>query len=262
MALGGVIQLDTVDLGWSLGIMAIAVALSRWQRLGLETQLVSATGRSLLQLLVVGYVISAIFALNHPIPVLGIIAIMLSIAAKVTENRITGKLKGLFPLIWLSLFVSSGLTLSYTLILIIQPEIWYSPQYLIPLAGMILGNSMNSASLSGERLSSAISQNSLEVETYLCLGATPSQAIASYRKEAIRLSLIPTLNQMMVVGIVSLPGMFTGQVLAGSDPLNAASYQILILFMIAFTNIITAILVTEGVYHKCFNQQAQLIIHR
>ncbi|MGB5592453.1 MAG: iron export ABC transporter permease subunit FetB [Crocosphaera sp.] len=258
--MAGVIELDLLDLGWSLGIMAIAIVLSNWQRLGLEGQLLLATGRSLLQLLVVGYVITAIFELNHPLPVLGILGVMLTIAAKVTSNRIPHQGKGLFPLVWVSLLVSSGLTLSYALSLIIQPETWYSPQYLIPLAGMILGNAMNSASLSGERLFNAISHNQREVETYLCLGATPQQAIANYRKEAIRISLIPTLNQMMVVGIVSLPGMFTGQVLGGSDPLNAASYQILILFMIMLTNILTSILVTEGVYRQCFNQQAQLII--
>jgi putative ABC transport system permease protein len=256
---GGVIELDLLDLGWSLGIMAIAIILSNWQRLGLEGQLLLATGRSLLQLLVVGYVITAIFELNHPLPVLGILGVMLTIAAKVTSNRIPHRGKGLFPLVWVSLLVSSGLTLSYVLSLIIQPETWYSPQYLIPLSGMILGNAMNSASLSGERLLNTIYHNQREVETYLCLGATPQQAITNYRKEAIRVSLIPTLNQMMVVGIVSLPGMFTGQVLGGSDPLNAASYQILILFMIMLTNILTAILVTEGVYRQCFNEQAQLI---
>lgn len=259
--MGGVIELDLLDLGWSLGIMAIAVILSKWQRLGLEGQLILATGRSLLQLLAVGYVIAAIFELNHPIPVLVILGVMLTIATQVTRNRIPRKGKGFFPLIWGSLLVSSGLTLSYALALIIQPDTWYSPQYLIPLAGMILGNAMNSASLSGERLITAISHNQLEVETYLCLGATPKEAIAHYRKEAIRVSLIPTLNQMMVVGLVSLPGMFTGQVLGGTEPLNAASYQILILFMIMLTNILTAILVTEGVYRRCFNEQAQLTIN-
>ena len=258
--MGSVIELDLLDLGWSLGIIAIAVALSNWQKLGLESQLLVATGRSLLQLLVLGYVIAAIFELNHPIFVLGILAVMLSIAAKVTSNHIPHKHKGFFPLIWGSLLVSSGLTLCYALSLIIQPDTWYSPQYLIPLTGMILGNAMNSASLSGERLIKDITHNQREVETYLCLGATPQQAIAHYRKEAIRISLIPTLNQMMVVGLVSLPGMFTGQVLGGSDPLNAVSYQILILFMIMLTNILTAILITEGIYRQCFNEQAQLIV--
>ncbi|MEM8780339.1 MAG: iron export ABC transporter permease subunit FetB, partial [Cyanobacteria bacterium P01_G01_bin.49] len=184
--MGSVIELDILDLGWSLGIIAIAIALSRWQQLDLEGQLLLATGRSLLQLLVVGYVIAAIFALDSPFAVLGIIAVMLIIAAKVTRNRIFLKGKGLFALIWGSLLVSSGLTLSYALILIIQPETWYAPQYLIPLAGMILGNAMNSAALSGERLVNAISHNQREVETYLCLGATPKQATATYRKEAIR----------------------------------------------------------------------------
>lgn len=256
----GVIELDPIDLGWSLGIMAIAIVLSNWQRLDLAGQLFIATGRSLLQLLVVGYIIAAIFELNHPLPVLGILGVMLTIATQVTRNRIKQKAKGLFGLIWGSLFISSGLTLSYALIFIIQPDTWYSPQYLIPLAGMIFGNAMNSASLSGERLISAIDHNQREIETYLCLGATPQQAIANYRKDAIRVSLIPTLNQMMVVGLVSLPGMFTGQVLGGTDPLNAASYQILILFMIMLTNILTAIFVTEGVYRQCFNEQAQLTI--
>jgi putative ABC transport system permease protein len=254
----GFIELDFLDLGWALGMVGIAAALSRWQRLGLAGQLLLAAGRSLLQLLVVGYILAAIFALNHPLPVLGILGVMLTVAAIAARNRIGQKIAGLLPLVWGSLLISSALTLSYTIAFIIQPETWYAPQYLIPLAGMILGNATNSASLGGERLASAIQKNHLEVEAHLCLGATPKQAIVSYQKEAIRASMIPTINQMMVVGIVSLPGMFTGQVLAGIDPLDAVSYQILILFAIALTNILAAILVTEGVYRRFFNENAQL----
>lgn len=254
------IKLDFLDLGWSLGIIAMAVVLSSWQRLGLEGQLIFAAGRSLLQLLVVGYILAIIFAINNPLAVLGILGVMLTIAAIVARNRIGKKIKGILPVVWGALFVSSALTLSYTIAIIIRPETWYSPQYLIPLAGMILGNAMNGASLAGERLASLISQNRLEVETHLCLGATPKEAIAAYRQEAIRISLIPTLNQMMVVGIVSLPGMFTGQVLAGVDPFDAASYQILILFAIALTNLLTAVLVAEGVYRRFFNANAQLTL--
>ncbi|MBF2019124.1 MAG: iron export ABC transporter permease subunit FetB [Hydrococcus sp. C42_A2020_068] len=254
------ITLDFIDLGWSLGIIGIAVVLSSWQRLGLEGQLIFAAARSLLQLLVVGYIIAIIFALNNPIAVLGILGVMVTVAAIVARNRIGKKTKGMLPIIWGSLFVSSALSLSYIIILIVRPVTWYSPQYLIPLAGMVLGNAMNGASLAGERLASLISHNRLEVETYLCLGATPKQAIVAYRQEAIRISLIPTLNQMLVVGIVSLPGMFTGQVLAGVDPVDAASYQILILFAIALTNLLAALLVAEGVYRRFFNQNAQLTL--
>jgi putative ABC transport system permease protein len=253
------IELDSADLALSLGLVAMAIAFSRWQRLELEGQLLLATGRTIVQLLVVGYILTIVFAVNQPGLVLGIGAIMLTIAAKVASNRISEQQKGLLPIIWLSLLVSSTLTLSYALAVILRPEPWYAPQYLIPLLGMVLGNAMNSAALAGERLATALAQNRLEVETHLCLGATAKQAIQAWQKEGIRVSLIPTLNQMMVVGLVSLPGMFTGQVLSGSHPLNAASYQILILLMIAVTNLLTAWLVTEGVYRRFFNNKVQLV---
>lgn len=254
--MGEFIQLDTGDLGWALGLIALAIALSRWQNLQLEGQLLVGTGRTILQLLVVGYVIEAVFALDHPLPVFGLVLVMLTVAAIAAKNRL--REMGNLPLMWGSIFLSFSLPLAYVLIFILQPERWYEPQYLIPLAGMMLGNAMNSASLAGERLGSRIKSSRLEIETQLCLGATPKQAIAAYRIEAIRASLIPTINSMMIVGLVSLPGMFTGQVLAGTDPLNAASYQILILFMIAVTNLISTSLVTEGIYRQFFNDAAQL----
>lgn len=252
------IALDPGDLIYALGLIGAAIALSRWQGLGLEGQFAIATGRAVLQLLVVGYLIAAIFALDHPLPVLAILFVMVSIAAIVARNRIDPKLKDLIFPVWGSILLGTLLTLGYVLALIVQPSPWYSPQYFIPLAGMMLGNAMNSAALTGERLMSLIEQNQLVVETHLCLGATPRQAIAPFRKDAIRVGLIPVLNQMLVVGIVSLPGMFTGQVLAGSDPLNAASYQILILLSIAFSNLLTALLVVEGVFSRCFNRNFQL----
>jgi putative ABC transport system permease protein len=254
-----IVELNLTDLVPVLGIIGAAIALSMWQRLELEGQFFFAAGRSLLQLMVVGYILAFVFALKN-IGIVGLILlVMLTIAAIVTRNSIGKKIQGLLPVVWLSLFVSSFLTLSYTIAVIIQPEIWYEPQYVIPLMGMLLGNAMNSASVSGERLVSTINNNHLAIETHLSLGATPKGAIETYRQEAIRAGLIPTLNQMMVVGLVSLPGMFTGQVLAGIDPLDAASYQILILFAIALTNTIAAVLVSEGVYRSFFNANSQLV---
>jgi len=254
------IQLDAIDLVLALGLIGISIALSVWQKLGLEVQYIFAAGRSILQLMVVGYILAIIFELNDPIAVLFVLGIMLTIAAIVAKNRISKKIKGLFAIVWGSLFASSFLTLSYTISAIVQPETWYQPQYLIPIAGMVFGHAINGASLAGERLVSNLNNHRLEIETYLCLGATPKQAITAYRKEAIRIGIIPTLNQMMVVGMVSLPGMFTGQVLAGGDPLEAASYQILILFVLATANLFTVFLVSEGIYRQCFNQDIQLVL--
>lgn len=255
----GLIELDLWDLALALGMMALSIGLSAWERLGLEWTLALATGRTLLQLLVVGYILAFVFALNNPWAVLAILLVMLTIAAIVARNRIGKKIPRVLPLVWGSIFISTVLTLGYTTILVIQPASWYEPQYLIPLAGIVLGNSMNGAAIAGERLASIINTSSLEIETHLSLGATPKQAVTQYRKDAIKAGLIPTINSMMVVGIVTLPGIITGQLLSGIDPLAAASYQILIMFMLAFTNLVTTILVTQGLYRQFFNSAAQLI---
>ena len=257
--MNNLIALDTTDLVLCLGLIGIAIALSLWRKLGLEKQLAYGAVRSLMQLIAIGYILDLVFAVDNWLVVLGILSVMIAIASVVTRNRIDQKLPGLLATVILSLVASSAFTLGYVILLIVQPERWYEPQYLIPLAGMLFGNAMNGASLAGDRLLNAIKQNRLEIETHLCLGATGKQAIASYQKEAIRTGLIPTLNNMVVMGLVSLPGMFTGQVLAGSNPRDAASYQILILFAIVLVNLITAILITEGIYRKFFNQDEQLI---
>lgn len=240
-------------------MIGIAIALSLWQKLALEKQLAYSAARSLMQLIAIGYILDIVFAIGNWWAVLTILGLMLTIATIVTRNRIDQKLKGLLSTVAISLVGSSLFTLAYVIFLVVQPDRWYEPQYIIPLAGMLFGNAMNSASLAGDRLLNSINQNRLEIETHLCLGATPYQAIATYKKEAIRTGLIPVLNNMVVVGLVSLPGMFTGQVLGGSDPLDAASYQILILFAIVLTNIISTLLVTEGIYKSFFNQDDQLI---
>ncbi|MEL6494265.1 MAG: iron export ABC transporter permease subunit FetB [Cyanobacteria bacterium J06623_7] len=254
------IALDSLDLLLCLGLIGIAIALSLWRRLGLEKQLAYSAFRSLMQLIAIGYILDIVFAIDNWLVVLAILGIMIAIAALVTRNRIDQKLKGLLPTVIISLVASSAFTLAYIILLIVQPDKWYEPQYLIPLAGMLFGNAMNGASLAGERLLNSIQQNRLEIETYLSLGATGKQAIASYQKAAIRTGLIPTLNNMVVMGLVSLPGMFTGQVLGGSNPRDAASYQILILFAIVLVNLITTVLITEGIYRRFFNQREQLIL--
>ncbi|MEP0886582.1 iron export ABC transporter permease subunit FetB [Trichocoleus sp. ST-U3] len=238
--------------------MAIAIGLSSWQGLGLEMSLAIATVRTVIQLLGVGYILAVVFALNDPFAVLAVLLVMLTIATITARNRISKKIPQLLYVVFGAIFFSTALTLSYTNLLIIQPESWYEPQYLIPLAGIVLGNAMNGAAIAGERLVSTISSSRLEIETHLSLGATPQQAVATYRKDAIRAGLIPTLNQMMVVGVVTLPGIITGQLLSGIDPLNAASYQILIMFMLAFANLVTTVLVTQGLCRQFFNTQAQL----
>lgn len=257
--MNGLIELDLVRVGLALGLMAMAIALSAWQKLGLEKGLAIATGRTVLQLLVVGYVLEIIFALNSLWAVLGILVAMLAIATIVARNRISKKIPNLLPIVGGSVLISTAFTLAYVTLLVLQPSPWYEPRYLIPLAGILLGNTMNAAAIAGDRFVSTLNASQLELETHLSLGATPRQATELYRKDAIRTGLIPTLNTMTVVGIVTLPGAFTGQVLGGINPLNAALYQMLIMFILAIATLITTILVIQGIDRQFFNANAQLL---
>lgn len=253
-------ELDPIQLGWAVGLMVIAIGLSAWQRLGLEGSLAIATGRTILQLLVVGYVLEIVFALSNPWAVLAVIGVMLAIAAIVARNRISKKIPYLLPLVGGAILLSTALTLGYVTVLILQPDPWYAPRYLIPLAGILLGNAMTAAAIAGERFVSMLNSSQLEIETHLSLGATPHQATSQYRREAIQAGLIPTLNTMMVVGVVTLPGIITGQILGGANPLDAALYQILIMFMLAIATLITTTLVVQGIHGRFFNSAAQLIL--
>lgn len=255
------IQLEFTDLGWAVGMVAIAIALSAWQGLGLEGSIAIAAGRTAIQLILVGYVLAVVFDPQgkNPWLVLGVVAFMLATASVATSNIISKKIKNLLPLVSGAILISTALTLGYTNLLILQPEPWYEPQYMIPLAAMVVGNAMNAGAIAGERLVSTVNSSQLEIETHLSLGATPKQAVAQYRKDAIKAGLIPTLNTMTIAGIVTLPGTMTGLLLSGVSPIDAASYQILIAFLLAIATLIATWLLTEGLCRKFFNRDAQLI---
>jgi len=254
-----IIELDLLRLVWSLGLMAVAIGLAAWQQLGLVGTLALATVRTIVQLIAVGFFLSIVFALRSPLLVLLVLLVMLTIAALTARNRIDKTLPRLLPWLWGSLLVSTALTLAHVTVAVIRPESWYEPRYLIPLAGIVFGTAMNAAAITGDRLVSTLRQNRTEVETHLSLGATPEQAIARYRQDAIKAGLIPTVNSMMVVGLVKLPGIITGQMLSGVDPLNAALYQMLIMFMLAFASLVTVLLITYGIKRQFFNAAAQLV---
>ncbi|MGC1309848.1 MAG: iron export ABC transporter permease subunit FetB [Phormidesmis sp.] len=253
------VEPSLIGMLWATGMMAIAIALASWQRLGLSKMLAIATVRTLVQLLAVGLFLSIIFTANNPIAVLLLLLGMVTIAATVARSRIDRDLPKLLKWVWLAIFTGGLITMTYVILLVVRPEPWYDPRYLIPFTGIVIGNAMTAASISGERLVSALRNNRVEIETHLSLGATPAQAVSAYRQAAIKAGLIPTINAMMVVGLVTLPGAITGQILAGADPLTAAIYQILIMFMLALATLIAALVVTYGIMRQFFTPAMQLI---
>ncbi|PZU92971.1 MAG: iron export ABC transporter permease subunit FetB [Pseudanabaena sp.] len=253
-----VIDLDIPKMAIALGLVAIALSLSIWQKLAISANLLIATIRSVVQLVVVGFLLDTVFEIKQPLVILFIILLMSLLAAQEAKNRVREKVNLILPIMWISVIIGTAAILAYTTFLVVQPESWYTPQYLIPLAGMILGNSMNGAAIAAERFTQDLVKRSREIETHLCLGATPAQAIANYKSDAIRAAMIPTINVMMVAGVVSLPGMMTGQILGGVSPLLAVRYQLVILFAITTANLITALILTNLVTRQFFTSAQQL----
>ncbi len=250
---------DLVGMLWAIGLMAIAIGLSSWQGLGLSKMLAIATVRTVIQLLGVGVFLSIVFSTENPLVILAVLIGMAMIAAVVARNQIDREMSRLFKWVLLAIFSSALVTVTYVCVFVIQLDPWYSPQYLVPLAAIVLGNAMTAASIAGERLASTLRHSRTEIETHLSLGATPEQAAATYRQEAIKAGLMPTINAMMVGGLVTLPGTLTGQILAGADPLIAALYQILIMFMLALATLMAALIATYGIMRQCFNPAMQLV---
>ncbi|MEM9213657.1 MAG: iron export ABC transporter permease subunit FetB [Cyanobacteria bacterium P01_F01_bin.150] len=251
------ISLDLIQLGWILGLMLIAMGLAIWQHLGIEWKLLMGTGRTIVQLLVAGYFLELVLELQSLWAMLLVLLMLLGVAVAVSRNRISTKLSFLWPWIGASLAISTTITLVYVIVLVLQPEPWYSPQYWIPLGGILLGNAMNASAIAGERLVTILSRSQIEIETHLSLGATPAQATKIYRQEAIKAGMLPILNSMMVVGLVTLPEIMMGQVLSGIRPITAASYQILIIVTLAFTNLVATILVIKAIEKQFFNTAMQ-----
>ena len=157
-----------------------------------------------------------------------------------------------------ALLVASGLTLLYISTLVVRVAPWYNPQYMIPLFGMIVGSAMNAAAIAAERLHSEVRARQAEIEAYLALGATYQQASQDPVRHALRAALIPTVNGLMVLGIVTLPGMMTGQMLAGASPLIAIRYQIVVAFMQAAAVAMATAIVTLWYRRTFFTAALQL----
>lgn len=230
-----VVPLQAMDLFIAATMVVALALLSITQQLNLARLLLISASRAFIQLLLLGYVLDTVFALQSPLWILSIALLMLVVAGREIMARQHRRLKGWwgFGTGTLSLFVSSFCVMLITLSAIINIDPWYHPQYLIPLMGMLLGNTMNGIAISMDRLLEDTWVERQMIETRLSLGHQACDAISNLRRKALRAGMIPLINSMAVAGIVSLPGMMTGQLLAGSPPLEAAKYQILIFFLIA-----------------------------
>lgn len=229
------IVLHPLELTAAAVLLLVNAALSLRFGLGLEVRLVVAAARMVVQLLAVGLVIKVLFGLASPYWT-GLMALVMVMAAGwEVRARQERRFKGLwsYGLGIFSMMAASGLVTLLALAVILRPEPWYEPRYAIPLLGMVLGNTMTGVSLAIDTLVATVSRERVAIEARLALGADRDTAFRPFLARAVRTGLIPILNAMAAAGLVSLPGMMTGQILAGADPLEAVKYQILIMFLIA-----------------------------
>ncbi|MGB0748911.1 MAG: ABC transporter permease [Magnetospiraceae bacterium] len=229
------ISLSYVDLAIAAFLVLANAGLSALFQLGIERQFLIAALRTVLQLSLMGWVLKTIFTLSSPYLTGAAALFMILFAGWEIMSRQQKKLVGWwsYGLGTTCMLFAATLVTVFALTTQVQPDPWYDPRYALPLLGMILGNTMNGISLGLQTLTRAVTQNRVAVEAQLCLGETRWVATLPFTKDALRTALTPIINAMAAAGLVSLPGMMTGQILAGADPQEAVKYQILIMFLIA-----------------------------
>ena len=250
--------MSMLQLAGAYGLILLAVGFARVWQIGQEKQLLWASIRMVLQLLAVGYLLNLIFTVHSPLPVLLMLLAMTGFSLQVAGSRSKKRMPHFYRVMGSSIMIGCGGITCYFCLLVVGYSPWYDPRYLIPLAGMIIGNAMNGASLAAERLSSEMHDRREEIETAICLGANARQAAESAVRAAYTAALIPTMNTMAATGIVALPGMMTGQILSGTEPVVAVRYQIAIMCAITGSVAITSFLILLQGYRHYFTKAHQL----
>lgn len=225
-----------------------------------EKEIIISTIRMTLQLILTGYILVYLFNNINPIFTIIVVVIMEIFAINNILNNSKIKLsKQLKKIIAISMLVGTLLSLIYFLFVVINISPWYNPRYFIPTAGMLIGNSMTGISLGVTRLVDGMKTQKHQVESALVLGATPKMASKEIVDKAFDSAILPTINSMVGMGIIFLPGMMTGQILSGTSPLTAIEYQIAIMLGILGSVAFTVIIFVQFGYKTFFNDQNQLI---
>ncbi|MHB8899112.1 MAG: ABC transporter permease [Thermoguttaceae bacterium] len=257
------IQLDLWQVSLAAALILVNAAISVLLRLGLEGRLLLASVRTIVQLLLIGLVLQWVLAPGRSLMfVVGLMAAMTGIAGLSALERVGFRYRGIWLDSVLAMWFSSWLIASIGVFQIVRVPADEFAQYAIPLLGMILGNTLNGISIGLDRLGDQFDGRRSHVETLLALGATRWEAARDCVGQAVRTGMIPIINSMSVVGLVSLPGMMTGQLLAGVDPLQAVLYQIVIMFLIAAGTALGTVIVVLAAYRRLFNRDHQFLPHR
>jgi len=254
------ITLDTTELLrflLALLFLALALLLSRLKDLGLEHDILYSATRAIVQLGILGFIVFFIFSLEGGFIII-LLAGMTMAAAHIASRRTVEALRSRsFQVSLAAIGLSSFLVIGFSLLVGIMDR---SATFVIPLGGMVIGNSMLRCSIAYERLVAEMKGNRDAIENYLALGASAEEASLVFIRNSRRAAMLPSLDNLKATGVVWIPGLMAGMILAGADPLWAAEMQMVILFMILATAMLTVIIATELIRDSFFNEREQLVV--
>ncbi len=248
------VDITLVEVASALVLVALAAAVSLWRRADLEADLGIAVVRSFLQLTAVGYVIQAIFDSDSLWLVVLLLAVMVAFGAATARGRAKTVPRALGPIV-VALSVAAGVTLGLILALGVFEA---QPRYLVPVGGMVIGNSMTSAAVALNRLADEVSGQARRLEATLALGATARQAASGIVTRSLRSGLIPLVDSTKTTGVVFFPGTMVGMLVAGAEPLDAVRLQLILLWVLLGAVSLAALLATSLGYRGFFTDAHQL----
>lgn len=245
---------DLPRIGLALALVAVAALISRWQQAGVEKDLAFATARSFVQLIAIGYLLELIFNQDNPVWTVAMLLVMIVVGAYTSAGR--GKATPHATRVaFLSITLGSALTLA---VLVIGGVFDFTPQAIIPIGGMIVGNAMTTASQVMNRMSDDLLDQRPQIESMLALGATSRQASLIQFRRALRNAMIPHIDTTKTVGLIKLPGAMTGMILAGASPLAAVQLQIIVMYMLVGAVMFTGLIAAYLTYREFFTPAYQL----
>ncbi|MEA4986767.1 MAG: iron export ABC transporter permease subunit FetB [Anaerovorax sp.] len=256
----GIIDLSVTQVILSYIFVVIVLFILKKRGIKREKEMLISSFRMTFQLILTGYVLVYIFKNPNPFITVALIFIMECFAVYTVFQKFKGKLTSkLKQVIAMSMVIGTISCLTYFLMIVIRIYPWYDPQYFIPIAGMMIGNSMTGISLAVKSLLEGMTLQKNVVEEAMILGASPKMATRGIINKTFDAAIMPTINSMLGMGIIFLPGMMTGQILSGTSPATAVNYQIAIMLGILGAVSLTVILLLHFGYRSFFNEEDQLI---
>ena len=246
----------------SAALIVVAIVLSRRSRLGLERDLVWGAVRGAAQLIAIGYVLLLLFNHEKPGWVLLLLAVMVIAAAGTAARRVEHgpPRRVLFPRAMAAVAAGTLVAVVPVFAGVVPLHPWYEARYLVPISGMMLSNAMNVVAQVFERIFASARSEADQVEALLALGATPRQALERQVRATLRAALLPTINGLLTVGLVALPGMMTGQIVSGTPPEQAVRYQIVILYQLVAVAAVAGLVAVAFARRQLFTSRAQLVL--